>query len=373
MSSQLVILTGHEKLDKDKSSHDWAALAKMGTLSIVMGAANLAQICQKLMANGKDPQTPAAMIEKGATPAQRVVIGTISELPTLAAQAGLSPPSLVVVGQVVKLRQTLNWFEERPLWGRKVMVTRTRAQAGRLSSLLKDLGAQVIERPVIRIEPIAPNPALEIVLDNLINFNWLILTSPNGASFFLNSLFARGFDARSLSGLKIAVIGPATGEALAPYGLKPDLTPLTYMAEGLLESFKEVKPGRLILARAEGARDVLPVGLKNFGFEVTELNLYRTLPALNFGDPLTFKELKKNPPHLTTLTSASSAKALASVIGQADRFLFPVCSIGPITSLAAQEFGFTVAAQSQQASILSMVSAMTEYFKRVEYSYEPWI
>jgi uroporphyrinogen III methyltransferase/synthase len=400
LTSQVVIMTGHEKPGKARSAHHWPSLAKMGALVVVMGSKNLPYLAERLIEAGKDPKTPAAAIQWGFTYKQKVAVAPLSDIALRAQTLGLGPPCLVVVGEVVTLREKLDWFEKRPLFGRRILITRTRTQASRLSALLKEQGAEVIEKPVIQIEEITSNPDLAWAIENVSDYQWLIFTSPNGATIFLNALFASHLDSRALNGVKIAVIGAATADSLKPFGLKPDLTPKKFISEGLLEAFKThlaeqlasktVPPGRCLVARAQVARDALITGLTDLGFEPAVLPLYRTTPAAwdksstrsldsscdsswdssldSFGQSRdaqpALNALLRNPPDLTTLTSASTAQGLASIIPQRSRSRFPVVSIGPITSQAAREHGFTVACEAQNATIEEMLKAIVGFLAR---------
>ncbi|MDR0621615.1 MAG: uroporphyrinogen-III C-methyltransferase [Deltaproteobacteria bacterium] len=370
MASQIGILTGHEKPGKTNSALDYGALARLGTLSVVMGAENLPNILERLISAGKDPSTPAALVEWGATPRQRVVASTVSRLADEAKAAGLSAPALLVVGEVVGLRDKLNWFEKRPLFGKRILVTRTREQAGRLSGALRELGAEVLERPAIEIGPIEPNPPLAAALANLSDYGYLALTSPNGASLFLKALFASGLDSRALYGLKIVAIGPGTAEVLAGRGLKVDCLPKSFVAEGLVELFAELPRARVLLARAKEARDVLVLGLRNLGFELELVPLYETLIAdwsgfenLSFigYDSASAEEKKRsvspNPIDLATLTSASVAEGLARHVPEGERPGVAVVSIGPITTKAARALGFNVVAEAKRATIEDLAAA----------------
>jgi uroporphyrinogen III methyltransferase/synthase len=354
ISSQAVLLTGHEKPGKSASSHDWPALAAMGTLSLVMGAENLPRIAQNLIEAGKSARTPSVLIQWGATDRQRTVSGPLGELPEIARRAGLGAPALLVIGQVVSLREELNWFESRPLWGRNILVTRTKAQAGELSGRLRELGARVLEKPTIKIEPLVPSPHSDQVISRLKTFKYLLLTSPNGADLFMGALRAGGLDSRALCGLTIAVIGPGTQRVMTAHGLTADIMPKVYTAEGLAAAMSPLAPGRCLLARAEEARDILPLFLSDLGFEVELLPLYRTTsPAL---EPDLTETLD-----LATLTSASTARGLAEGLPLYRRALIPVASIGPITTAAARELGFKVAAEAKTSTIESLVDAVTSY------------
>ncbi|MDR2612374.1 MAG: uroporphyrinogen-III C-methyltransferase [Deltaproteobacteria bacterium] len=357
LSSQAVLITGHERPDREDSAHSWKALAAIGTLVAVMGRERLPEICRALLEAGKDPATPAALVEWGTTDRQRTAAATLSDLPSLADSLGIRPPALFVCGKVVGLRERLAWFERRPLWGRTVSVTRTRSQAGRLSAALRELGARVEERPVIRIEEIDPNPELDRALAGLSRFAWVAFTSPNGAGIFMRALFARGLDARALAGARIAVIGPGTAEALRPWGLVPDLVPRSFVAEGLLEAFRGAEPGPLLLARARKARDVLPEGLASLGFAVELCPLYET------GHPSPDPAWDPASSDLTTITSASCAEGLAALVPEGDRARVRTASIGPVASSRARELGFTVAVESPAASIPALVGAMEAYFR----------
>ncbi|MDR3153181.1 MAG: uroporphyrinogen-III C-methyltransferase [Deltaproteobacteria bacterium] len=357
LSSQAVLVTGHERPDRDGSAHNWKALAAIGTLVAVMGRERLPEICRALTEAGKDPATPAALVEWGTTPRQRTAEGTLADLPELADSMGIRPPALFVCGPVVSLRGKLAWFERRPLWGRSVAVTRTRSQAGRLSAALRELGARVEERPVITLSEIDPNPALDMAFSRLASYRWITFTSPNGAGIFLRRLFSRGLDARSLARSRIAVIGPGTAEALRPYGLIPDLVPKAFVAEGLLEAFRGADPGELLLARALKARDVLPEGLRAMGFSVEVLPLYET------GHPGPDPSWDPELTDLVTVTSASCAEGLAMSVQEGSRGGVRVASIGPVASRAARDLGFRVAVESPASSIPSLVESITAYFR----------
>ena len=363
LSSQAVILTGHEKPGKAKSSHDWEALAKMGTLSIVMGAENLSKIAELLIEGGKPPDTPAALIQWGTTPKQKVASAPLGSIAAAAEKAGLGPPAVLVVGKVAELRSRLSWFEKRPLFGKKIMVTRARAQASKLSAAFRDLGAKTLERPLIEIFPLQPEKSLNWRFEKLSSYSWLILTSPNGAEVFLKALFSSGRDARALACLKIAVIGPGTAESLSQFGLKADLTPESFVAEGRAQAFEalnEPSKGSCLLPRAKAARDVLQVELEKLGYKVDAVPIYATIPA-SLADGLSVDLLLGDPPDLTTLTSSSTAESLAQIIAPEDRRHLPIASIGPITSKTARELGFNVVVESPVSTIPALAEAAVEY------------
>jgi uroporphyrinogen III methyltransferase/synthase len=358
-SSQALLMTGHERPDRAASANNWAAAAAMGTLAIVMGVAGLTQIRQSLLDAGKAGETPVAIIQWGTTNRQRTLVGTLNDISQKAATENIAPPALLVVGEVVNLRRELNWFETRPLFGRRLLVTRSRERASRLSAALTELGAEVWERPTIATEAVANASTMENIFKTLSDRHGLVFTSPGGADFFLKALFDSGRDARALANLKIAVIGSGTAEALAPFGLKPDLSAEKSVAEGLLESLKQtgVKGQKIILARASEARDILPRGLAEAGAEVEDLPVYRTVNP-PWSDPL------PDTPDLVTLTSSSTAAGLAAIVPPEERRNFKAASIGPITSQTARKLGFQVVAEAKRADLESLIAAVREYFAK---------
>ncbi|MDR1051340.1 MAG: uroporphyrinogen-III C-methyltransferase [Deltaproteobacteria bacterium] len=379
LASQVVLITGREKPGKSSSSHDWAALAKMGTLAAVMGAENLPEIAGNLIAAGKDPGTPAALVQWGTTAGQRTARASLGDLPGLVKKLGLGPPALLVVGEVAGLGRELDWFEERPLFGKTVLVTRTAGQAGKLSARLAELGARVLGRPAIEIVPITPNPGLAEAVKNLRAFKHLVLTSPNGARIFMESVLAAGLDARALFGVRIAVIGPGTDAQLRPFGLKADVVPPEFIAESLLASLSREKPGPLLLARAEEARDVLPRGLADLGFEVAAVPLYRTRDAVWPDFPAAAGRTPGGGPDpgteagvadflagidLATLTSASAARGLAAHVPENLRGLVKAVSIGPVTTREARALGLDVVAEARQATVEHLAEAAASLFPR---------
>jgi uroporphyrinogen III methyltransferase/synthase len=374
MGSQIGILTGHEKAGKGYSALDFEALVKLGTLAVVMGLENLSMILENLIGAGQDPQTPAALIEWGATARQKVAVGRLEGLFDEVKRLGLNSPALLVVGQVVSLRDKLNWFEKRALFGKRILVTRTRQQAGRLSAALRDLGAEVVERPSIEIKALWPNLELDQALNNLARYRYLIFTSPNGVNLFMKALFEAKLDSRALHALSIAAIGPGTAEALGTFGLVADLMPCRYVAEGLVKLFEDLPLGPVLLPRAKEAREALVLGLSNLGFEIDLIPLYETLIAdwsgfenlsfIGYNKQLTGDQktsFYQRPLDLATLTSASTAQGLSNYIGPENRPLVKVASIGPITTKAAQELGFKVVAEAKSATIDSLVAAVTEF------------
>ncbi len=358
-NSQVALITGHEKPEKSESAHDWAALARMGTISMVMGVRNLDRVTRALIGAGRPAVTPAALIQWGTTARQRTLVGTLADLAERAEAAGIGPPALFVAGEVVSLREELNWFETRPLFGRRILVTRSREQASRLSAVLAELGAEVWERPTIAIEPTDDPQYFAAAFRRLPDYRWLVFTSPNGAEIFLNNLLADGRDVRALAGLKIAVIGPGTAEVLKKFGLKPDLVPeKNYVAEGLLEALTTAGVGgaKVLLARAREGRDVLPAGLVEAGAEVADLTVYRTVKAV-WPEPL------PGLPDLVTFTSSSTAAGLAEIIPLEERGNYPAASIGPVTTATARELGFPVVVEADRSDIAHLARAVADHLQ----------
>ncbi|MDQ1459259.1 MAG: uroporphyrinogen methyltransferase / synthase, partial [Actinomycetota bacterium] len=267
VSTSFTVVTGHEDPTKGGRDTDWDALAKAGgTLVILMGAGRVTEIAKALIAGGRADSTPVAAVRYGTRPDQQTVRATLATI----AEIGVEPPSAIIVGDVAAL--DFAWFEKRPLFGRTVVVTRAREQASELTGRLEQLGATVLELPVIRIVP------FDFALPDLTRFAWVVFTSANGVdAFFDRGLEPAGLDARALAPVRLAVIGPGTGGALARRGLRADLVPERFVAESLLDAFPEGSGG-VLLARAEVARDVLPDGLAQKGYDVEVLPVYGTEP-----------------------------------------------------------------------------------------------
>ena len=281
-TSTLAFVTGHEDPTKTSSSIDWKALATgIGTLVFFMGIKNLPLIAEQLQGNGMDPTTPVALVRWGTTTRQKTVTGTLATIVDTARQAGMKAPALIVVGKVVQLRDRLQWFETRPLFGRTIIVTRARAQASDLVERLTELGANCLEYPTIEVVPPADNAPLDDAIKNLSTYDWLIFTSVNGVAHFFDRLFALGKDVRDLHHVRTAVIGPATAERLRQQGLRSDIVPASYRAESVVEAFaaETVAGQRILLPRAAEARPILPDELRRMGATVDEIATYHTRPV----------------------------------------------------------------------------------------------
>jgi uroporphyrinogen III methyltransferase/synthase len=348
LSTNVTIVTGHEDPEKGRTDVEWEALAKVGgTLVILMGAARLGDIAARLMVGGLAPDTPVAAVRNGTRPDQHTVRATLATV----TDAGVRAPSAIVVGDVAAL--DLAWFETRPLFGRSVVVTRAREQASELRVQLESLGAEVLELPAIRVETMA------FELPHLHRYAWLVFTSANGVrAFFEQGLDAAGLDARALGGIRLAAIGPGTAAALAARGLRPDLVPDRFVAESLLEGFPAPgTPGeRVLLARAEQARDVLPEGLGERGHTVDVLAVYRTVPAEP--EPRVLERIRTGDVDAWTFTSSSTVDNFVDAVGTLPDLQPTVVSIGPVTSQTARTRGLRVDAEADPHTIAGLVQAV---------------
>jgi uroporphyrinogen III methyltransferase/synthase len=348
LSTHVTVVTGHEDPTKGTTDTDWDALARAGgTLVILMGAGGLAAIAERLVAGGRAPETPVAAIRWGTLPEQRTIRTTLAEAPG----AGIRAPSAIVVGPVAAL--DLSWFESRPLFGRTVVITRAREQASTLRSTLESLGAEVVELPAIEIAPI------DFELPPLGKYSWLVFTSANGVdAFFDRGLAPAGLDTRALGGLRVAAIGPGTESALGRRGIRADLVPERFVAESLVAAFPPAaaENERVLLARAEQARDVLPDGLADRGYPVDVLAVYRAVTAEP--DPDSLERVRAGKIDAITFTASSTVTGFCDVVGDLPDPQPLVVSIGPITSRTAREAGLRVDAEADPHTIDGVVRAL---------------
>ena len=346
-STHFTVVTGHEDPTKESTDVDWDVLAKTGgTLVILMGAGRIGEIADRLVTGGLAPETPVAAIRNGTRADQRTVRATLATV----ADAGVQAPAAIVVGEVARL--DLSWFESRPLFGRAVVVTRAREQASELRRRLEALGAEVVELPAITIEPVPFD------LPDLDRYGWLVFTSANGvAAFFDRGLAPAGLDARALAGVRVAAIGPGTAAALADHGLGADLIPERFVAESLLEAFPPATGGdeRVLVARAEQARDVLPGGFSERGYAVDVLPVYRTVTPSP--DPTALERVRGGDVDALTFTSSSTVTNLCDVLGEVPTQPL-VVSIGPVTSKTAMERGLRVDVEAAEHTIDGLVDAL---------------
>ena len=350
-ASAVAFVTGHEDPAKEESALDWGALAAFpGTLVFYMGVRQLPAIASALIAGGRDGSEPAAVVERGTLPEQRVVTGTLATIATVADDAGARAPALVVVGAVVDLRERLRWFESRPLAGLTVAVTRARAQASGLASRLTDLGAAVVEAPAIRIVPL-DGPALSVS-----GYDLVCLTSPNGVQLLFDRLAAAGLDARALAGARVAAIGPGTASALRSHGVIADVVPERFVAEGLVDALADVPVRRALVARAAEARDVLVDALRERGAEVDVVALYETV-----AEPLDEAQLAAvADADYVTFTSSSTVRFFFESAGRGAEWRprARLVSIGPVTSATLREHGLEPDVEASRHDIDGVVDAL---------------
>ena len=347
-ASAVAFVTGHEDSDKPEPALDWAALARFpGTLVLYMGVRQLPAIARRLLDAGRDPDEPAAVVERGTLPDQRTVTGTLATIAERTAAADVGPPAVTVVGPVAALAERLAWLERRPLHGRTVAVTRARAQASELAARLRGLGAAVVEAPAIRVVPL-PGEA-----PDLGRYDLICLTSPNGVRLLFERLRAAGRDARALAGATVAAIGPGTAGALRKHGIEPEVVPERSTAEGLVEALAERSPpARALVARAREARAVLPDALRERGAEVDVLELYETVAEPLDGDRLA----AAREADYVTFTSSSTVRFYFAAADGAPRGR--IVSIGPVTSATLREHGAEPDVEATRHDVDGVVEAI---------------
>jgi len=347
-ASSFAVVTGHEKPGKQTSAIHWKELATgVDTLVFLMGVGNLSFIVEKLCTNGRDPETPAALIRNGTLPQQQILTGTLKTIEGLARSCSFTPPAVLVVGKSVALRPQLQWFELLPFYGKTIVVTRASGQSVSFMDKIRSLGGTPLSFPTIEIQKgTMPEHIIKAFREGAV-YDWIIFTSVNGVLLFFEELSSRGLDARTLHGSRLCAIGPATAEALTDNALIPDIMPSAYLAEGILDEIGDmIKQGhRVLLPRAQGARDLLQEKLRDLGAVVDECFLYRAaLPR--FVDQSVIERLKGSDVDVITFTSSSTVKNFVQLIGpdtipQVNERC-TIASIGPITSQTAKACGFAV-------------------------------
>ncbi len=369
MASSFTVVTGHEDPDKPQGPFDWEKLTTgTDTLVFLMAMGKLHTITKKLLSQGKPPDTPTALIQWGTHPYQKTVTGTLSTILTLAKAAGIKPPVVMVVGEVVSLRGKLNWFETRPLFGKRILVTRAKAQASEFMDQLSALGAEPLSFPTLEIVPPPDWDALDAAINRIESYDVLIFTSVNGVSFFRQRLRTLKKDLRLLKGIFICAIGPRTAEAIEDWDLRVDLIPSEFKAEGLLDLLlaRGVKGKRFLIPRALEAREILPDTLRESGAVVDVVPVYQALrPTYESTDFETFFGERKID--VLTFASASTFRHFVEIIGkerlQKQLKDSKIACIGPVTAEAARALGLEVDVVPKDYTFPALTSAIVDYYQ----------
>jgi uroporphyrinogen III methyltransferase/synthase len=369
LASTMTIVTGHEDQEKQTTALEWPRLAAShGTLVFLMGMKNLPAIVTNLTAEGRASSTPVAIIRWGTRASQQTVVGTLADIVGKAEAAKLEPPTVIVVGEVVRLRQQLNWFEQRPLFGKRVLMTRAKEQAAELAGMLAAYGAEPVEAPTITIVPPADWSPADRAIRAIGTYDWVIFTSVNGVARFMTRLCASGLDARSLAGRRVCCIGPRTTQELEKFGVKADVIPADYQAEGILMTLgaQDLKKARVLIPRAEVARELLPDELRARGAHVDVVPVYRTLvPSGDAGGWR--RQLVDRQIHVVSFTSSSTFRNFVEMLGGVDvakaclKSVVIAC-IGPVTAKAVEEYGLTVSIVPGENTIPALVDAIVGYY-----------
>jgi uroporphyrinogen III methyltransferase/synthase len=366
-SSSVTFITGHEDPAKKQSAHNWPALAaSSSTLVFFMGVKNLSSITSNLIQAGMEKKTPAALVRWGTTCRQKTLAATIADIAPKAKEAGFKAPALLVVGHVVSLRDTLSWYEHKPLLGKGVVVTRAREQASALLQLVQEYGACCYQFPTIAISPLEDTKAVEQAVDRLAAYDWCIFTSVNGVKHFWSVLEAKGLDSRALGRAKIGAIGPATAKALQGKGINPDVVPAKYVAESVLDSLKEkgIAGQKVLIPRAKKAREILPQELIRAGAEVDVVPVYQTELAEQSGEEIV-QGLQKGDIHYITFTSSSTVENFFRLVPAETLWDFVpdrvrLACIGPITAKTLERYGFSAQIQPDVYTIPALAQALVE-------------
>jgi len=361
MSTSVTIVTGSEDPNKPDSNINWDALATItGTLVFVMGWKSMTDIVAALTNRGVPDDRPSALIQWGTTPRQNTVTGPISEIVRRGVEAGISAPVALVVGEVTGLREALAWFDNRPLFGKRVIVTRARSQASRLVTQLEDLGAEVLEFPTIEIVPVEDPRPLDEGLRNIDNYDWLMFTSSNAVRGLAARMDALGIDSRSLSHLKFGVNGPSTARALGEIGIKPDAIPNEYLASAMIDLLNErgITPKNVLFPRSSIGRETLANGLRDMGSNVNEVVAYSTQSPADIGDQI--RAAYEQGVDYTTFTSSSTARNMVDLLGGSPDLINTsrTVMIGPITADTAKELDINIDVMSPEQSIAGIIEAI---------------
>jgi uroporphyrinogen III methyltransferase/synthase len=378
-SSSFAVIPGYEDTTKEESSIDWARLATgVGTLVVLMAVKNLDTLVTRLIENGRSPETPVAVVRWGTRPDQQTIVSTLKEIVAEAKESEIKPPAVVIIGEVVKLRETLRWYEDKPLFGQRVLVTREHASG---FESLEEMGAEILEFPTIEIVPPESCEGLDRSIEHISSYHWLIFTSANGVRYFLQRFFERGRDIRDLRGIRICAIGTKTAAEVGRYGMKVDLMPEEFRAEGLIEAFSKTvgsqhssisskdnaarttqnstlfKGLKFLLPRAETAREIFPEKVRALGGEIDVPVAYRAIKPELHGRRLK-RFLKEGRVTIATFTSAATFTNFLEIMGQDALELLKgvsIAVIGPVTAKAVEKAGLKVEIMPEEATIEAMV------------------
>lgn len=357
-SSSLLVVTGHEDPSRPMDRVRWERMATAAdTLVVLMGTRHIASIAAALVAGGRPSSTPAAVVQWGTLPAQRIAEGTLADIATRVADAGIGPPSTLIVGDVVALRGQLAWFDRRPLHGARVLVTRARDQAAGLVEALEQQGAEVLVLPVLAFAPPESTGALDDALARIGVYDWLILTSTNAVDAAFERIRAAGGDARSLAAVRICAVGPATADRLEAHGIVADLVPEDATGEGVLAALEQalgragLGQSRFLMPRAAEGRDVIPAGIAAAGGTIDVVAAYRTICPDEPDAAPVLRALREGALHVVTLTSPSAVRNLVGRLGGDEQALdllgrARIATIGPTTSTAVRALGLAVHAEA---------------------------
>ncbi|HEX8552661.1 MAG TPA: uroporphyrinogen-III C-methyltransferase [Abditibacteriaceae bacterium] len=357
VATSFAVVTGHTKDDDSPPEN----LPEADTLLFFMGVRALPKIVRALRQKGRAADTPVALVRWGTTAQQEVVVGTLETIEAEVARAGLKPPALIVVGEVVRLRDQLRWFDNRPLWGQTVVVTRAREQASSLVEELRSRGASVVQCPSIQVEKLEDYTVADTVISELVAFDWIVFTSTNGVAHFWQRLEAQSKDARVFAANKIAAIGPATVDALKQRGIMPDFVPEESISERVGEGLLERGAKRVLILRAEEGREALEKTLRDGGCETSLVPVYRTRPDTSEA-PRVQELLARGEIDWVTFSSSSTVRNFLEAVGEevvkAARDSFRVAVIGPVTAQTARECGLEPDVIAAQASVESLAAAL---------------
>ncbi len=364
LNSSFTVVTGHEA-PGTRRPLDWPLLARMETLVFLMGLKSLREVLSRLTRAGMDPETPAACIRSGTRPDQQTLVGNVGDLADRVERAGFRPPAVLVVGEVVRRRESLQWYERRPLLGRRIVVTRAAEQAAELVDRFESLGAEALAAPTIELEPVDDTQALAKALESLESFDWVVFTSSHGVEVFFEQLANLGGDSRRLGKARVAAIGPATAQALARHGVRADWLPKEFRAEALAAGLSpQVRGRRVLLPRAEGARDLLPISLARAGAEVVDVATYRARPPEALPGRV-LELLERGSIDAITFTSSSTVRHFHELLGDGATPKTKgaaIACIGPVTAETARALGWSVDVEAGEYTTDGLVTALIDYF-----------